>query len=198
VAGIIWLGAGPLPASDWLRTRDQQAQQLYEQGDYRTAANRYVDPVRAGVALFRAGEFESAVQAFTRSNSDVAHFDRGNALTMLGKYTDAIAAYERALVLRPDWAAAMNNLEIARLRAARLERTGGDMTGGNLAADEVVFETGGRQPTGGTTDATDGGPPMSDAQIQALWLRRIRTRPADFLRARFAYQHAANASGAPE
>jgi Ca-activated chloride channel family protein len=92
----------------------------------------------------------------------------------------------------------MNNLEIARLRAARLERTGGDMTGGNLAADEVVFETGGRQPTGGTTDATDGGPPMSDAQIQALWLRRIRTRPADFLRARFAYQHAANASGAPE
>jgi len=29
---------------------------------------------------------------------------------------------------------------------------------------------------------------MSDASIRALWLRRVQTKPADFLRARFAYQ----------
>jgi Ca-activated chloride channel family protein len=26
--------------------------------------------------------------------------------------------------------------------------------------------------------------------MQAMWLRRVQTRPADFLRAKFAYQHA--------
>jgi Ca-activated chloride channel family protein len=29
---------------------------------------------------------------------------------------------------------------------------------------------------------------MSDEAVGALWLRRVETRPADFLRARFAYQ----------
>jgi hypothetical protein len=29
---------------------------------------------------------------------------------------------------------------------------------------------------------------LSDAQLQALWLRRVQTNPADFLRAKFAYQ----------
>jgi Ca-activated chloride channel homolog len=29
---------------------------------------------------------------------------------------------------------------------------------------------------------------LGDAQLQALWLRRVQTKPADFLRAKFAYQ----------
>ena len=29
---------------------------------------------------------------------------------------------------------------------------------------------------------------LSDAQLQALWLRRVQTKPAEFLRAKFAYQ----------
>ena len=33
-----------------------------------------------------------------------------------------------------------------------------------------------------------GGDPLSDDQLRALWLRRVQTKPADFLRAKFAYQ----------
>jgi Ca-activated chloride channel homolog len=29
---------------------------------------------------------------------------------------------------------------------------------------------------------------MTDEAIRTLWLRRVQTKPADFLRARFAYQ----------
>jgi len=29
---------------------------------------------------------------------------------------------------------------------------------------------------------------LSDRALQAMWLRRIQTKPADFLRAKFAYQ----------
>jgi Ca-activated chloride channel family protein len=37
---------------------------------------------------------------------------------------------------------------------------------------------------------------LSAQEIQALWLRRISTRPADFLKAKFAYQEAAQAQKA--
>jgi Ca-activated chloride channel family protein len=30
---------------------------------------------------------------------------------------------------------------------------------------------------------------LSNEQVQALWLRRVQTKPADFLRAKFAYQY---------
>jgi Ca-activated chloride channel family protein len=29
---------------------------------------------------------------------------------------------------------------------------------------------------------------LSDDELKALWLRRVETKPADFLRAKFAYQ----------
>ncbi|HIE98204.1 MAG: hypothetical protein ABGZ53_25045 [Fuerstiella sp.] len=32
------------------------------------------------------------------------------------------------------------------------------------------------------------GQPLSDSAMQALWLRRVQTKPADFLKAKFAYQ----------
>ncbi len=40
---------------------------------------------------------------------------------------------------------------------------------------------------------------MSDEAVRALWLKRVQTRPADFLRVKFAYQlqNNQNASGAP-
>jgi hypothetical protein len=32
------------------------------------------------------------------------------------------------------------------------------------------------------------GAPMSDEAVRALWLKSVQTRPADFLKSRFAYQ----------
>jgi Ca-activated chloride channel family protein len=32
---------------------------------------------------------------------------------------------------------------------------------------------------------------MSDAELRSVWLRQVQTRPADFLRAKFAQQHTA-------
>ena len=40
----------------------------------------------------------------------------------------------------------------------------------------------------GKTPKTEGSQPLSDSEMQALWLRRVQTKPADFLKAKFAYQ----------
>ena len=176
--------------SFWL-TPDQQAQRLFDEGEFNEAAKLFADPMRQGAALFKDAQFEAAATAFARVNTAEGHFNRGNALVMRGKYEDAMKAYERALSLRADWPAAVANLEIARLRAERTKREGGDMGDQKIGADEIVIETGKGKKQGGQTEQTEGGKALSDAELQSLWLRRVQTKPADFLRAKFAFQLAA-------
>jgi len=181
------------PKTFWFKP-DQQGQRLANRGDYAEAAKLFSDPLRQGVALYKDAQFKAAAAAFARVNTTEGHFNRGNALVMGGKYEDAVQAFQRALKLRPDWPAALNNLEIARLRAALLKKEGGDMTGGQLGADEIVFETGKGKREGSDTVETEEAQPLSNQELQSLWLRRVQTKPADFLRAKFAFQLAAKST----
>ena len=61
-------------------TPDQQAQRLMNRGDFPAAAETFRDQLRQGVAWYRAGEFEKAEQAFARSGTPEAEFNRGNCL----------------------------------------------------------------------------------------------------------------------
>ena len=179
----------------WWQTPDQKAQQLFERGEFAAAAELFTSSQRRGAALYRAGEFKDAASAFARVNSAQGHFNRGNALVMGGKYADAISAYERALVIRPDWPEANNNLDIARLRAEKTRLEGGDSTGGQLGADEVVFDTAKGDTDGGGEEQVEVGQAMTDLELQALWLRRVQTKPADFLRAKFSFQLSSQIQG---
>lgn len=184
-AGVIVLATGAVS----VRTPDQQAYRDYAEGDYETAAAHFADPMWRGVALFKQGEFKQAAGVFAGFDTAESAFNRGNALLMQGQYTDAAESYARALELRPEWGDAVTNREIALGRAERLKQEGGDMTGGMLGADDIVFTTGESPPSAGE-EQTDGGQPMSDAEINAVWLRQVQTKPADFLAAKFAYQQA--------
>jgi Ca-activated chloride channel homolog len=171
-------------------TPDQQAQRLVDRGQYKEAAARFTDPMRQGAALYSGRDYKRASQAFARLNTPEGHFNRGNALVMLGKYEDAVKAYDRSLQLRPDWSPAMKNREIALVRGERTKDKGGEMTGGKLGADDVVIEPGKGKSRSGQTEVTTGGKQLSDKELQAMWLRRVETRPSDFLRAKFAFQFA--------
>ena len=173
----------------WL-TPDQQGQRLLDQGSYAEAAERFVDPLRRGVALYRAGEFEAAAAAFARVDSPEAALNRGNALILLGRYQDAILAFQRALQLHPGWLPAQTNLAIAEARLAALAPPEDDAggTGGKLEADEIVMDNTGRTAKAKEQQLEEGAQSLSDAELRAMWLRRVQTRPADFLKARFALQ----------
>ena len=94
-------------------TPDQQGQRLMNRGEFEAAAQAFQDPMRIGVAWFRAGDFEKAEQAFARVPSPEAEFNRGNCLIMRGKYDAAIERFDRALQLRPGWPDAKVNRGIA-------------------------------------------------------------------------------------
>ena len=57
-----------------------------------------------------------------------------------------------------------------------------------LEADEIVFSDQ-KSPPSENTEQTDGGEKLSDEELRAIWLRQVQTKPADFLRAKFAYQY---------
>jgi Ca-activated chloride channel family protein len=180
----------PGSLADWWLTADQQGQRLVEQGRYLEAAERFEDPAQRGAAFFLGGDFEQAAGVFGRLSSPEAAYNRGNALVMLGRYDAAIESYDRALELRPGWTIAEENRAIAIARKQRLAPPESDEggTGGMLEADEIVFDDSGRVAQSGTETVTEGGEPMSEEELRAVWLRRVQNDPADFLRARFAWQ----------
>lgn len=168
----------------WL-TPDQRGRLLMNEDRPAEAAKSFRNPLWRGVALFRAGDFKEAGQAFAARDIAEGAFDQGNALVMLGQYDDAVKRYDRALALRPGWAAAVNNREIARIRGARKKLEGGETGDTESKPDEIVFD---KTKKGGEDTTVEAEKPMSDEAVRALWLKRVQTRPADFLRAKFAYQ----------
>jgi Ca-activated chloride channel homolog len=161
-----------------------------ERQRYAEAAKRFRDPLWRGVVLYRDGQFKEAAAAFARADTPEAAFDRGNALLMHGKYSDAITSYDRALHQRSDWREAQANRALAEARRRMLHPPKDDAggTGGQLEADEIVFDDRPQQSGDSQEVEVVSGGKMSDEQLQALWLRRVQTKPADFLRAKFAYQ----------
>jgi Ca-activated chloride channel family protein len=179
IASITWAGL-------WL-TADQRGARHFERGEFEMAAESFDDPMWQGAAWYRAGAFEKAVQAYARRDTAESDFNTGNAWLLRGKYEDAIAAYDRALKRRPEWAEARENRDLAAARAKGVERTGGDMGDQQIGADDVVFDKT-KKPEAGQDTVVAGEQAVSDASVQAMWLRRVQTKPADFLKAKFAYQ----------
>ena len=180
---------GSLTRQDFWSTPDRRAQRLFARGEYAAAAETAGDVMLSGAAWFEAKEFEKAEAAFARSARPEAWFNMGNCRVFLGKYEAAVEAYDAALEQRPDWTGARENREIARLRAERMKQEGGEMGDQKLGADEIVFNQGKKKQEGGQDTKVEGGP-SEDKQLQAMWLRRLDTRPADFLKAKCAWQAA--------
>ena len=191
--------AGFLLALSWMGlwlTPDQQGRRLMERESFAEAAETFHDPMWRGVAWYRAGEFEKATQAFARVSSAEAQYNLGNCWVLLGKYEKAVASYDRALQSRPQWKEASENRDLAAARAKLVEQKGGEMGDQKIGADEIVFDK--DKKKGGQDTEVAGEQAMSDAAVQAIWLRQVQTKPADFLKAKFAYQQAGDSEGQQE
>jgi Ca-activated chloride channel family protein len=168
-----------------LLTPDQQGRLRLERGDAAGAAENFRDPLWRGIAQFRAGHFKGAAQTLSGLDTAEGAYDGGNALVMLGKYDDAVKRYDRALELRPAWPDVEANREIARIRGERMKQEGGVTDNTESAPDEIVFD---KTKKGGTESTVAAQQAMSDQAVRAMWLKRVQTRPADFLRVKFSYQ----------
>jgi len=199
LAVLFWL----LDPGHWsLLTPDQQGQKLFDQERYAEAAEAFIDPMWKGAAYYRNGDFKEADGVFAGFDTPEGLFNRGNALLFQGQYDAAIAAYQSAIDAQPDWEAPRTNLAIAKARKKALEAPEDAVARKELtkddAADGFVFDDRAKKnPNAATDQMTGGEEPLDDKAARESWLRRVQTKPADFLKSKFAYQHSrsANAEG---
>ena len=99
---------------------------------------------------------------------------------MLGSYDAAIALYDRVLEERPEWEAPTVNRAIAVARKAALAPPESDNggTGGQLEADEIVFDD--QAKNGSSEQEVDGGEAMSDDEMRGLWAEESADKAGGF------------------
>lgn len=184
-AALLWSlrPAGFAFADLWL-TPDQQGRWFFERGDYARAAQRYRDTMRKGVACFRARDLECAVQSFAHASTADGDYNLGVAQAHAGRLAEALQAFERTLAARPDWRDARENRDLVARILAEARRRAPEEVGSEPSEepDDIKVDEQGKRGKRGTVEIEKLGP---DA-IDKLWLRNVRTDPAEFLRARFA------------
>lgn len=105
----------PLPQAhaasfeDLWKRGDQQAAAALARGDAKKAESVARSPDWRAGAAYRAGDYQSAAAEYGKLGGADAAYNRGNALAKLGRYEDALAAYDDALKQSPDMADAKAN-----------------------------------------------------------------------------------------
>lgn len=174
----------------WFLTPDQQGRRLYEAHRYREAAAAFADPEWRAMALIRAGDYQQAADLLAPIQSPRAQYDRGVALVRGRDYAGGKAAFEAALALEPREAGvaadAKANLEVTNRIIAYLTemRQAEDQDQGAEPPDATTDDLTGDK--GATTRITAGAGLSEEAADQ--WMRQVETRPADFLKSRFAVE----------
>ncbi|MGO3127737.1 MAG: tetratricopeptide repeat protein [Luteimonas sp.] len=132
--------------------------------------------MRAGTAAYRGERYDEALKTWTGLPGADAAYNRGNALARLGRFDDAIAAYDEALSQQPGMADAQANR--AAVEAAR-NRKPPPGQGQDPRAPQKPRDDGDSQPkpgeAGDPSDSQSGDaqgqgdtqPPQDDPQSQA-------------------------------
>lgn len=84
----------------WLNP-DQQGFKALTENNPQLAAKDFNSPEWKGVAYYRLKEYNKALAAFSKGTDATSFYNSGNALALLGRYQDAIKAYDKALALDP-------------------------------------------------------------------------------------------------
>ncbi|XIA65268.1 VWA domain-containing protein [Bradyrhizobium sp. TZ2] len=201
VAFVIVAQAGPSRAADetsrfaslWL-TPDQQGRLAFDRGDYRAAAKLFADPMWRGISAYRAYDFLTAAQEFSRVETLEGTFALGNAQAQNHAYEKAIKAYDDVLKAQPDNFAAKTNRAIVQAaldarEEKRRKQEQDDSAPPELKPDEMRVDP--NQKDGKTIKVTP--QDVTTADAAEAWMRQVQTSPADFLKLKFAIQAAAPA-----
>ena len=83
------------------QNRNQRGSILFEQGAHDAAAKLFDRSDWKASSLYRAGKHEQALQYWNSNETEDSQYNRGNALAKMGRYEDAIKAYQQVLNRNP-------------------------------------------------------------------------------------------------
>jgi len=178
----IALEAPPWHFMDLWLTRDQQGRRAFEEGDFLAAAALFKDPMWRGVALYRAGRYADAQQAFALVDSPESDFNQADALAQRRRYEQAAQFYTQALQRRPGWKAAQDNLALMQALLKQKDDPDQQEEAPEIKPDKIEYD-GKKSPPKGEKEMQ-----MLAAQNAETWMRNIQTSPTELLARKFALQ----------
>ncbi len=187
---ILCLPAPPVQAGvvDWFLTPDQQGRLAYQHRDFDRAADLFVAPLWRGYALYRDGQYDTAVEVLDRVETAEAAFIQGMAYIKSRGYRDGVRAFETAVERDPDYPDAAENLAVAREIVAYIERVQEQSDTGQDEEDDVVFDN--EDDRGAETPMDVSQEDGAGLLTAEQWMNTVDTRTGDFLRQRFAIEAA--------
>lgn len=194
-----WSPARAADGIDWWRRADQQAHAR----------------LAAGADAYRQGRYDQALRAWDGLPGAEAAYNRGNAFARLGRYPEALEAYERALQMQPGMADAIANREAVReamRKAPPPQGKGEQQSQAPKPQPEAGQEARAKQDEGEQESSRDEqaqreGQPRRGEQgepgqragesasereqrlANEAWLRRVPDDPGGLLRARFELEY---------
>lgn len=100
--------ASALELPSFLKNTDQQALDAYKNKDFERAVNADSSRLK-GSALYQQGNFDAALEAFSKDKSATGFYNYANALAKSGQLEQAIDAYKQAQTLQPNFSEAADN-----------------------------------------------------------------------------------------
>ena len=104
-------------ALDWndlWKTRDQQAKEAMESGDYDKAIELFEDSEWLAAAHYKAGNYRQSANGYN-NNSNIDHlYNHANSLAKIGQFEETIENYEKVIAEEPNAEDALYNLNLLK------------------------------------------------------------------------------------
>ena len=126
--------------NDWWKSLDQRGQNAFHQQDFEKAADLFEDDAWQAASHYRQGQYNQALTLYKWIDDP---YNQGNALAHLGRFQEAIAAYELALDRDSENEDASYNLDLLRRMVRQQQQQGQD--GGEGEGQQGEGEGGGDQ-----------------------------------------------------
>lgn len=180
----------------WL-TKDQQGQILYNDGEFKQAAEVFESSKWKAISYFKAGNYLLAQEYFLRSDDLYSRFGAATALAHQREYVAARKAFKGILEQNPDYPGAHENLELMEAIIAQINmqsesqsnnaerqnsRELGEAPQTSEGADTQVQQDQLIQTTLSSEDI------LNDEEANQMWMRRVDSDLSGFLRSKFDFQ----------
>ena len=93
------------------QTQDEQANDLYRQGQYKQASEQFKNQRWRANALYKAGDYQEASEAFSQLRQD---YNYANALAKSKQYQEAIDIYQKIKKTDKDYDDAQHNMKLVK------------------------------------------------------------------------------------